>query len=144
MEILKCVVDSLQVDANLITDTLSLGGTKFMGVCKYPGDKSKFVYNFFPNTNSTKIYTQFKLFHSKFFYSTFLLELPFRRLDIRLLPFDQYHCGILYFTGSDQFNKMMRAHALDQGFTLNEYSLRPIDKGNSTQKIDISNGRFKS
>ena len=43
MEILKCVVDSLQVDANLITDTLSLGGTKFMGVCKYPGDKSKFV-----------------------------------------------------------------------------------------------------
>ena len=43
MEILKCVVDSLQVDANLITDTLSLGSTKFMGVCKYPGDESKFV-----------------------------------------------------------------------------------------------------
>ena len=57
-------------------------------------------------------------------------DLPFRRLDIRLLPYDQYYCGILYFTGSDQFNKAMRSHALDQGFTLNEYSLRPIDKGN--------------
>ena len=46
------------------------------------------------------------------------------------MPYDQYYCGILYFTGSDQFNKAMRSHALDQGFTLNEYSLRPIDKGN--------------
>ena len=88
----------------------------------------------FPRMNSTTINTQLKFFHFIFFYFTFLLELPFRRLDIRLLPFDQYHCGILYFTGSDQFNKMMRAHALDQGFTLNEYSLRPIDKGNSTPK----------
>ena len=58
-----------------------------------------------------------------------LLALPFRRLDIRLLPYDQYYSGILYFTGSDQFNKAMRAHAIEQGFTLNEYSIRPIDKG---------------
>ena len=89
-------------------------------------------------------FTQLKFFHFIIFHSTFLLELPFRRLDIRLLPFDQYHCGILYFTGSDQFNKMMRAHALEQGFTLNEYSLRPIDKGNSTQTINISDGRLNS
>ena len=50
----------------------------------------------------------------------------FRRLDIRLIPHDQYACGILYFTGSDMFNKNMRAQALDVGFTLNEYSLRPV------------------
>ena len=37
-----------------------------------------------------------------------------RRLDIRLLPHDQFYCGVLYFTGSDMFNKSMRAHALDQ------------------------------
>ena len=87
-------MDSLTKDAHLITDTLSQGDTKFMGVCKLPeGDSA-----------------------------------PYRRLDIRLLPFDQYSCGILYFTGSDQFNKAMRAHALEQGFTLNEYSLRPLDK----------------
>ena len=49
-----------------------------------------------------------------------------RRLDIRLTPHDQYYCSILYFTGSDLFNKNMRAHALQNGFTLNEYTLRPI------------------
>ena len=31
----------------------------------------------------------------------------------------------------------MRAHAIEQGFTLNEYSIRPIDKGIQTN-IDIS------
>ena len=53
-----------------ITDIMSLGDTKFMGVCN--------------------------------------VEKHFRRLDIRLLPKDQYYCGILYFTGSDMFNKNMR------------------------------------
>ncbi|KAE8747804.1 hypothetical protein FOCC_FOCC005416 [Frankliniella occidentalis] len=49
-----------------------------------------------------------------------------RRLDIRLTPHDQYWCSILYFTGSDMFNKEMRTHALQKRYTLNEYSLRPI------------------
>ncbi|KAL5022135.1 hypothetical protein ScPMuIL_001290 [Solemya velum] len=53
-------------------------------------------------------------------------EHSFRRIDIRLIPHDQYYCALLYFTGSDIFNKTMRGHALDQGFTLNEYSLRPV------------------
>lgn len=51
-----------------------------------------------------------------------------RRLDLRLIPQDQFYCGVLYYTGSDQFNKAMRAHALKNGFTLNEYNLRPITK----------------
>ncbi|KAG7177706.1 DNA polymerase beta-like [Homarus americanus] len=77
-------------DHGLVTDTLSQGDSKFMGVCH-------------------------------------LMEgLPHRRLDIRLLPHDQYYCGILYFTGSDMFNKAMRQHALDKGFTLNEYCIRPV------------------
>ncbi|KRT86188.1 hypothetical protein AMK59_1203 [Oryctes borbonicus] len=49
-----------------------------------------------------------------------------RRLDIRLTPCDQYYCCVLYFTGSDIFNKTMRAHANEKGFTLNEHSLRPL------------------
>ncbi|PIN95035.1 hypothetical protein AB205_0028610 [Aquarana catesbeiana] len=53
-------------------------------------------------------------------------QFPFRRLDIRLIPKDQYYCGVLYFTGSDIFNKNMRTHALEKGFTLNEYTLRPL------------------
>uniref|UniRef100_A0A8C1VC08 DNA polymerase n=1 Tax=Cyprinus carpio TaxID=7962 RepID=A0A8C1VC08_CYPCA len=49
-----------------------------------------------------------------------------RRIDIRLIPKDQYYCGVLYFTGSDIFNKNMRTHALEKGFTLNEYTIRPL------------------
>ncbi|XP_031770701.2 DNA polymerase beta-like [Galleria mellonella] len=87
-EVLKKLINKL--NESLITDTISIGATKFMGVCRL----------------------------SK--------ELPYRRLDIRLIPCEQYYCAVLYFTGSDVFNKSMRAHALEQGFTLNEYSLRPI------------------
>jgi len=85
--LLSRVVRSLQ-EVGLVTDTLSLGETKFMGVCRLSGGLA-------------------------------------RRLDIRLLPSDQFYCGILYFTGSDVFNQGMRAWALERGFTLNEYSLRP-------------------
>ena len=44
----------------------------------------------------------------------------------RLIPNDQYFCGILYFTGSDEFNRRMRHHALEKGFTINEYSIRLV------------------
>uniref|UniRef100_A0A8B9GWH1 DNA polymerase n=1 Tax=Astyanax mexicanus TaxID=7994 RepID=A0A8B9GWH1_ASTMX len=44
----------------------------------------------------------------------------------RLIPKDQYYCGVLYFTGSDIFNKNMRTLALEKGFTLNEYTIRPL------------------
>lgn len=50
-----------------------------------------------------------------------------RRLDIRLTPYDQYYCSILYFTGSDLFNQNMRAHALENGYTINEYCIRKLD-----------------
>jgi len=95
--LLKTVVEVLETEG-LITDTISHGGTKFMGVCQLQKD------------------------------------LPFRRLDIRIVPQDQFHCGTLYFTGSDQFNKAMRAHAIEQGFTLNEYNLRPVDAARVPQE----------
>lgn len=80
----------------LIVDTISQGDSKFMGACRLSGVKE----------TST--------------------ETPVRRLDIRFIPYDQFYCAILYFTGSDLFNKEMRTHALSKGFTLNEYSLRPV------------------
>lgn len=79
-----------------ITDTLSKGDTKFMGVCQLPQDEEEEE------------------------------EHSHRRIDIRLIPKDQYYCGVLYFTGSDIFNKNMRTHALEKGFTLNEYTIRPL------------------
>ncbi len=91
------VVEALS-KKKLITDTISQGDAKFMGVCRPKGDEH------------------------------------YRRLDLRIMPKDQFYCGILYFTGSDTFNKNMRAHALEKGFTLNEYSLRPVDKGGQPEK----------
>jgi len=90
----------------VITDKISEGETKFMGVCRLDSKESHF-----------------------------------RRLDIRLLPLDQYYCGVLYFTGSDIFNKEMRAFALQQGFTLNEYSLRPILDGKPQEPLPVSSER---
>lgn len=89
-------VVTLLESKKLIVDTISLGDVKFMGVCSL--DKVK----------------------------RDVQHWRARRLDIRLTPHDQYYCSVLYFTGSDLFNKNMRAHALENSFTLNEYSLRPL------------------
>jgi len=48
---------------------------------------------------------------------------PFRRLDLLLFPPEDYACALLHFTGSGGFNKQMRLHALEKGFTLNEKGL---------------------
>uniref|UniRef100_A0A8I6G330 DNA polymerase n=1 Tax=Rattus norvegicus TaxID=10116 RepID=A0A8I6G330_RAT len=93
-KLLHRVVEQLQ-KVRFITDTLSKGETKFMGVCQLPSENDENEY-------------------------------PHRRIDIRLIPKDQYYCGVLYFTGSDIFNKNMRAHALEKGFTINEYTIRPL------------------
>jgi len=102
---MRKVVRALE-DNDLVTDTISHGDTKFMGVCKI---------------NDQGIA---------------------RRLDIRLIPHDQYYCGVLYFTGSDVFNKAMRVWAIERGFTLNEYNLRPtIGKTVSEEPLPISSER---
>ncbi|XP_018307946.1 DNA polymerase beta [Mycetomoellerius zeteki] len=108
---LKIIVECLE-KKKLITDTISLGSTKFMGVCQLPEDKSK----------------------------------PFRRLDIRLTFHDQYYCAILYFTGSDLFNKNMRAHALEKKYTLNEYALKRLTiegRPGEAEKITSEKDVFK-
>ncbi|CAE7594630.1 polb [Symbiodinium pilosum] len=46
-----------------------------------------------------------------------------RRLDIRCLPKDQYHFGMLYFTGSAALGVKMRLKAIEMGLTLSEYGL---------------------
>ena len=88
-------------EEQVVTDTLSQGNTKFMGVCRLSSD------------------------------------LPARRLDIRLIPHHQFYCGVLYFTGSDSFNKAMRAWALERGFTLNEYCLRPMVAGKPQEPVPV-------
>jgi DNA polymerase/3'-5' exonuclease PolX len=52
--------------------------------------------------------------------------LPARRLDILLVPDEEYAYSVLYFTGSDRFNVAFRQHALSKGYTLNEHTLKPL------------------
>lgn len=48
---------------------------------------------------------------------------PFRRIDIRFIPYESYYSAILYFTGSKNFNRDMRKIAIQMGYKLNEYGL---------------------
>jgi DNA polymerase beta len=52
--------------------------------------------------------------------------LTFRRIDIMITKPKEYPFAILYFTGSKDFNTLMRQHALDRGLSMNEYSLKHI------------------
>lgn len=91
--LLKRVVERLET--GILTDTISQGDTKYMGVCCLPPSES--------------------------------IPSPLhRRVDIRLIPRDQYPCGLLYFTGSDTFNQTMRQKCLKEDFTLNEYCIRRL------------------
>ena len=46
-----------------------------------------------------------------------------RRIDIMYTNPQEYPFAILYFTGSKDFNQMMRQVANDKGYTLNEYNI---------------------
>ena len=53
--------------------------------------------------------------------------LTFRRIDIMVTKPQEYPFAVLYFTGSKEFNTLMRQHALDRGLSMNEYSLKDVD-----------------
>jgi len=45
----------------------------------------------------------------------------YRRIDIMVIPPEQYPFALLYFTGSKEHNIKMRKVALEKGYSLNEY-----------------------
>ena len=57
----------------------------------------------------------------------------YRRIDIMITTPEEYPFAILYFTGSKEFNTSMRQHALEKGYSMNEYSLKDI---NTKQIVD--------
>ena len=68
------------------------------------------------------------------------------RIDIRLVPIESYGAALMYFTGSKDFNTLVRAEALRQGYTLEEYGIYPLvreDEGgtkgneNETEKSTV-------
>lgn len=61
--------------------------------------------------------------------------LPFRRLDFMYCPMSEYPFAILYFTGSSFFNTLMRRHALNRGYSMNEHGLTKLSTG---AKVNVS------
>jgi len=51
-----------------------------------------------------------------------------RRLDLLLVPNEQFPFALLYFTGSGDFNVAFRKHALKLGYTLNEHEMKLTGK----------------
>ena len=50
-----------------------------------------------------------------------------RRIDIMYTTPSEYPFAIFYFTGSDNFNKMVRKELEENGKTINEYSIKTVD-----------------
>ncbi|RNA10010.1 DNA polymerase lambda [Brachionus plicatilis] len=59
-----------------------------------------------------------------------------RRIDLIVVPFDEYACALLYFTGSAHFNRSMRHLARKLGLSLCEKSLNKNVIRNGTEKIN--------
>jgi DNA polymerase/3'-5' exonuclease PolX len=47
----------------------------------------------------------------------------YRRIDLMLTEPSAYSFALLYFTGSKEFNVLMRNRAIEKGMKLNEYGL---------------------
>ena len=45
----------------------------------------------------------------------------FRRLDLKVYPREEYAFALLYFTGSDHFNRSMRHYAKARGYSLSDH-----------------------
>ena len=50
-------------------------------------------------------------------------KFPVRRIDIRFIPMISWYPALLYFTGSKDFNLIMRNNAKKLGYKLNEYGI---------------------
>jgi DNA polymerase beta len=59
----------------------------------------------------------------------------FRRIDIMITKPEEYPFAILYFTGSKDFNTLMRQHALDRGLSMNEYSLKHVSDKSVVDRV---------
>lgn len=90
---------------------------------------TEFIIDDLTNSNKTK-YMGFCQLNKKF---------PIRRIDIRMMPVESFFPALLYFTGSYEFNQMIRKTAKKKGYKLNEYGLFEV---NTNKKIILINEKM--
>ena len=78
--------------------------------------KKKFIIGNLTSKGNTKFMGVCKIDHSPYA----------RRIDIRVIDYSCYYTSLLYFTGSKNFNLYLRNKALENNYTLNEYSLTEL------------------
>lgn len=74
---------------------------------------------------------------SKILVITQLPGKPFRRVDFLFSSPEEFPFAILYFTGSKNFNTMMRQRALNMGYSLNEHGFYKMVDGKKGEKLDL-------
>jgi len=61
-----------------------------------------------------------------------------RRIDIRYVDYSSFYYAQLYFTGSVEFNRIMRSYALSVDYTLNEYGLYKLSDKEKVNNIQVN------
>lgn len=65
------------------------------------------------------------------------------RIDILIIPKEEWYYALMYFTGSQKFNILMRQRALELGYSLNEHGMKNIETNevykNAKSEKDIFN-----
>jgi DNA polymerase/3'-5' exonuclease PolX len=74
-----------------------------------------------------------------FIYKSFISG-KVRQIDVLRLPRAQYWAGILYFTGSWEFNAAMRGYAKSRGYLLNQRGLFKL-RGRTEKLVTVSSER---
>ncbi|KAG5485799.1 hypothetical protein LSCM1_07212 [Leishmania martiniquensis] len=109
-EVLGAFLAGLKAD-KYIEATLAQGPTKFMGLCRLRAMSNTSLSDGSVKGKEAKASsatpTQFRA----------------RRLDVRYVDADSFPAAMLYFTGSKNFNVIMRSEAIKKHCVLNEYGL---------------------
>ncbi|XQJ24972.1 mitochondrial DNA polymerase beta-PAK, putative [Leishmania guyanensis] len=109
-EVLGAFLAGLKAD-KYIEATLAQGPTKFMGLCRLRAVE---------NTSAAAATGKGKAAKAK---NTARPKFRARRLDVRYVDSDGFPAAMLYFTGSKNFNVIMRSEAIKKHCILNEYGL---------------------
>ncbi len=60
-----------------------------------------------------------------------------RRIDLLWTPSVEFPFALLYFTGSQEFNILMRNHALTKGYSLSEHGLKEVANDNTMVNCNL-------